>query len=161
MKYLPLSQGKKAIVDDEDFDFLNQWKWSASVRGRHSYAVRRQSGTNKILYLHRELLGVKKRASHVDHKNGDPLDNRRSNLRICSHTQNLRNRGMNSRNSSGFKGVTHQTLSPFWVAQIGVDGKRLYLGTFKTKIEAAQAYDEAALKHHGRFAVLNFPHAKS
>ena len=93
---------------------------------------------------------------HTDHINGDRLDNRRANLRVCTHAENARNRGGDSRNKSGYKGVNSSKNGKRWMAYIRLAGKTTNLGTYDTKEEAARAYDEAALSLHGEFAWLNF-----
>jgi len=93
----------------------------------------------------------------VDHVNRIRTDNRWVNLRECSTAENNRNAGALNTNTSGFKGVFTATKGRSWFAQIGVDGSQQYLGSFRTKEEAASAYDEAAISLHGVFANLNFP----
>jgi len=93
----------------------------------------------------------------IDHINGNGLDNRRENLRLAGRGQNQCNRGKQSNNTSGFKGVTwHKNLNK-WEAGISISGKRYHVGFYKTPEAAARAYDDAAKKYHGEFARLNFP----
>ncbi len=91
----------------------------------------------------------------IDHINGDPLDNRMCNLRIATYAENARNTQLAKNNSSGFKGVW-KLPSGNYSAKICIDYRQINIGTYKTKEEAARAYDRMALKHHGRFAKLNF-----
>jgi hypothetical protein len=91
----------------------------------------------------------------VDHRNGDSLDNRRKNLRICTRSENQWNRLPSSRNRTGYKGVKRQTKSPRWMARITVRWREIYLGTFDTPEEAARAYDASARHFFGPFARLN------
>lgn len=157
MKYLKLSQNKRAIVDDKDYEWLSQWKWSYKVSKKysngkeHGIAVRRILG-NKLLRLHRVILNPKNNLQ-VDHINGNPLDNRRSNLRICSISENNRNK--TSVSKSGFKNVYPVPNTKRWYSKIMINRKRIYLGSFDSKKEAALAYNEAAIEYHGKFANLN------
>jgi len=93
----------------------------------------------------------------VDHINGNPLDNRRENLRICTRAQNTCNRKAVVNSKSGYKGVTKKNSSRKWIPEIRKDGKKLYLGSYNTPEEAAKAYDKAAKEIFGEFAKLNFP----
>jgi hypothetical protein len=151
-KIIPLTQGKQTIVDDEDFDWLNQWKWYYNDRG---YAVRHMPSNHKmLLYMHRVIMNTPPDMD-TDHINGNGLDNRRANLRVCTTSQNLINHPKQIDNTSGYKGVYKN--HHHWQSIIMKDGKSIYLGTFKTKEISARAYDEAAKKYFGEFACLNFP----
>lgn len=154
-KRIPLSKGKFAIVDDEDFERVNQFKWGL-LQGR--YAQRNASAKNPYGRMHRFILQAPPELN-VDHINGNGLDNRKCNLRLCTQAQNVQNSKMPKTNVSGFKGVS-QVKSGNWRAQISVDNTSKALGTFKTKEEAARAYDRAALEYYGEFARLNFPRKK-
>lgn len=150
---IPLSQGKVAIVDAPDYDWLMQWKWSAYFDPRNPtwYAQRVEKG--KTIGMHRFIVGAV--APSTDHKDGDGLNNRRSNLRPCSDQDNQRNRRKQKNARYGYKGIApnHKRFAAF----IGVDGKSIYLGTRDTPEEAARLYDEAAVRYFGEFAHLNFP----
>lgn len=155
-KEIPLTQNKFALVDIKDFDYLNQFKWCTHKQRNTYYAVRsiKKNGKKALLLMHREILKPPK-GMCTDHINGDGLDNRRGNLRICSNSQNLMNRGKQKNNASGFKGVWWQKIERKWQAQIQVNKKVISLGYYPTKECAAIAYNEAATKYHGEFARLN------
>ncbi len=158
MKQIPLTQGKFALVDDDEFEILNQFKWCAIKQGKQFYAVRKGcvGGKQKIIRMHREILGLSDPKVFCDHKNNNGLDNQRVNLRSCSNTENIRNTGKKANNASGFKGVCFREDTSKFRAQIWVSGKPKHLGYFTCPIEAARAYDTAATMHHGKFANLNF-----
>ena len=151
MKQIPLTQGKFAIVDDADFEWLNQYKWCLSYWG---YAVSRTSkklGKQKTIFMHRLILGVPK-GMDTDHVNGNRLDNRRANIRACSRTQNNRNKPVQKNNLTKFKGVCFRPEKNRWRALIMANRKRVELGLFKTAEEAHAAYCAAAKKYHGEYA---------
>lgn len=153
MKKIKLTQGKYTLVDDADFEWLNQWKWHAIKNYNKFYALRTEKEKN--IRMHRFILNPPFK-KEIDHINGDGLDNRRENLRICTHSENLKNREKQSNNLSGFKGVCWNKSDKRWVGQIFLKGKKcIYLGFFKTKEEAALAYNQAAKKYFGEFAKLN------
>lgn len=153
MGLLPLKNGLFAIVDDDLFDDLNNRKWSLLWNG---YVRRRNKGANTgYIYLH-NLIMQPSEGLWVDHIDGNKLDNRRSNLRICTHSQNTANRKRKSGEfSSLYKGVTFDKNRNRWRASIAFNGKRRRIGDFMNELEAAQAYNEAAIKTHGEFAKLN------
>jgi hypothetical protein len=150
MKTIPLSRGKQMLVDDSDYEQLAKFKWHAETQHGKWYA--RASRIIGGMLAHRLILQAQT-GEQIDHINGDDLDNRRINLRKCTHAENQRNRGKTKRNKSGFKGV-----SPYgnkWKAQIQVNHVIIKLGEFDDKISAARAYNEAALREFGAFAWLN------
>jgi hypothetical protein len=148
MKFLRLSNSEfRAIVDDDVYEWAKELNWRIGIKG---YVV-----SGKVR-LHRAILGLSGRSRQGDHRDGNKLDNRRQNLREATHAQNLWNAGKKSHNKSGFKGVYLEAWTGKYRAEIRVDRKRLTLGRFKRAEDAARAYDEAARKHHGEFAKVNF-----
>ena len=157
MKQIKLTREKYALVDDEDYEWLNQWKWYANKGGNTYYAVRNmrcKNGKRTIVTMHREILKPKKELV-CDHINGNGLDNRRENLRICTQAENLYNRQPQKNTLSGFKGVHWHNRDKLWQARITCNHKRINLGFFKRQVDAARAYNKAALLYHGTFARLN------
>lgn len=150
MKEIPLTQGKVAIVDDEDFDELMKVRWRFSggyARRTRTIAFRKQVSS----LMHREILGVTDSNIKVDHIDGNTLDNRKSNLRICTDCQNKCNRPEQKNNASGYKGVS-KMRNARWRAEISYQGKCRYLGVFMSPEEAHAAYAAAAREIHGEFA---------
>lgn len=135
-------------VDDEDYVWLSKWKWSYNGK----YAHRNVIG-NKNILMHRLIIGAEK-GEVVDHINLDKLDNRRSNLRKCTNSDNQHNSGLRKDNATGYKGV-HKS-GRRWIAQIMLNSQVIYLGAYKTPEEAAKKYDAAARQYFGEFARTNF-----
>ena len=157
---IPLTQGKYAIVDPDDFERLSRHKWHLQRKKHTFYAVRRAKGRGRIkgkaVWMHRSILRPPE-GLFVDHVNNNGLDNRKANLRQATAAQNARNRRKLAVGaSSKFKGVSYIAGARKWCAQIRVNGEYKYFGLFHDEIDAARAYDNAAKKHHKEFAVLNF-----
>lgn len=148
-RLIPLTQGQNAIVDVEDFERLCKWNWCAHWKPRINsfYAVRSDGFTS----MHRAVIGPD--SEEIDHRSHDSLDNRKQNLRQCTRAQNQYNRKVNRNNKSGFKGVRWEKDQ--WRSRIKINGKLLHLGFFRSKEEAAKAYDDAAKIHFSDFAHLN------
>jgi len=155
-KLIPLTQGKFAIVDADDYDELSRYKWHVNKGGRTYYASSQKKG--KAIKMHRLIAGAPK-GLFVDHINHNGLDNRKRNLRLCTRLENIRNQLPRRGGSSQYKGVCWRKREKKFVATICVDGKKLYLGYFDDEIEAAKAYDKKAKELFGQFAYLNFPGA--
>ena len=157
---IPLTQGKYALVDPEDFERLSKHKWHANKAKNTYYAVRRvHVGFNKWkhILMHREILRPPAHL-YIDHINHHGYDNRKANLRTATPMQNAYNRVHFRKNpSSKYKGVSFKKRTKKWEVQIHYDRKSKFIGSFNNEIEAAKAYDEAAIKYHKEFAVLNFP----
>ena len=159
---IELTQGKVAIADAEDFQWLSEFKWHAHERGRSWYA--RRAASKKTIFMHRAILehhGYDLTSGEVDHINGDGLDNRKSNLQVISHAENIRKSRVQINNKSGFRGVSWHKGDRRWQVVIEVDNIKNYIGSFRSKIAAALAYDRAAKKCFGKFAKLNLPDIKN
>lgn len=150
---IPLTRGLFALIDYDDLSLIVGHRWCAAANG---YAVRatQRNGDHKRFYMHRIIANAMP-DEQVDHINGNRLDNRQSNLRICSHHQNNMNRNIGRANTSGYKGVVWHKRAQKWMAQSKSNGQRAYLGLFETKEEAAAAYNVFAREHFGAFAKIN------
>lgn len=157
---VPLTRGYEAKIDKSFRLLATAYRWHAIGRDGAVYAARKQRVAGKLItiYMHREIAEAGA-GQEVDHINGDRLDNRRSNLRLCSHRENGRNVRTPTHNRSGFRGVAVRPNGRF-DALIVIDGRQRYLGRFKSAIEAACAYDTAAAANFGAFARLNFGDAQ-
>ncbi len=152
---ITLSGGQIALVDDADYESLMQHRWSIDGSG---YARGWHKG--KKVAMHRLIVGFPE-GKQVDHINRIRLDNRRSNLRICTHQDNTHNVTHQVRGTCEFRGVSWVHRRQQWTVFICVDGRNKYLGGFNDSVAAAKAYDAAARKYHGDFATLNFEYTES
>jgi hypothetical protein len=155
--WVVLTRGYCALLDPVDAEFIGQWSWSAHVAlNKRIAAVRRENSTNQLFYMHRAIAAPDSKMV-VDHINGDPLDNRRANLRCCKQRDNSRNKKLSrvKTKTSRFKGVWTSENRKGWQASIRVNYKTVHLGRFATEELAALAYDSAAVEHFGEFAVTN------
>jgi hypothetical protein len=160
VRLIPVGQGRYAIVDADDYDRLAKYKWQLCSNGHTSYAFRYSSRSggkkrHKVL-MHREIIDIPE-GMVCDHINRKAHDNRKANLRPATSSQNSCNTRNRSQATSRYRGVSQAATSNKWVANIRANGRRIYLGVFDDKVDAAKAYDAAAKKYHGEFAVLNFP----
>lgn len=155
MKSIPLTQGKIALVDDEDYDRLIHLKWNA-VKHHGNWYAKSNPAYKTNIKMHRFIIDAPS-GTQVDHINGDGLDNRRENLRLCTHAENLHNSKKYKNNSTGFKGVHWNKQRNIYQVYIMINRKHKYIGSFTILEEAARAYDKAAKEYYGDFARLNFP----
>jgi hypothetical protein len=162
VKEIILTQGKIAIVDDKDFDELIKFTWCADkVKGKW-YATRGVwyplTKTTRKIRMHQVIMKdlYNEHRRYTDHINTDTLDNRRSNLRVCTNSENMRN-CRKSNNTSGYIGVTWDKNRKKWLAQIGFHWQHIFIGRYDDIIEAARAVDNKAWELFGEYALLNFP----
>lgn len=153
-KEIELTKGKVAIVDDEDFEWLSQWKWNCNKReyARRKGRVSDGDRCGKYVAMHREIVHCPD-GYVVDHIDGNTLNNQKSNLRICTQKDNVRNSSNYSSMMGNYKGVTKREKS--FMVRIGVDFDRIYIGRFSDEIAAANAYNYYAKIYHGEFAKVN------
>lgn len=155
-KSVPVGKHHFAIVDANKYKEITIHGWSLA-KGKYTfYARRKDKKTGKGILMHRELSGAK-RGQEVDHVDGNGLNNTMANIRFATSAQNQQNKGLRSSNTSGFKGVHRRKEGKPYIAFLTANSKTMYLGGFEDITEAAKAYDRAAIKHHGKFARLNFP----
>jgi len=138
------------LIDDDDFEKINKFKWYISRSAKDKYYIANRNGQR----LHRLITDCQD-GMEVDHINGNTFDNRKVNLRICSRSENSMNRKKSNNKSSIYKGVSLYKRDMNWVSYIKINGKKISLGYFETEKEAAFAYNTAAIKYFGEFALLN------
>lgn len=148
-------EGSYAVVDLSVYDQVAKHKWHLDK----GYPERTFYKQGEVFHekLHHFIIGKPNKGFVVDHINGDKLDNRSTNLRICTQRQNTLNRGICSKNTSGYKGVSYSDKKKSWSAYITANGKRKYIGYFSNAEDAARAYDYHSLILHGEYGFLNFP----
>lgn len=162
MNSIPLNHGLQALVDKEDVQVLSSYKWCAMKNrsgawGAVTHKWQSASRSAKRIHMHRLIMACPD-GMVVDHINGNRLDNRKANLRICTVEENNRNRKKHNGGTSRYKGVCRKVEnSNSWTVYIAARGRSFYLGSYSTEKEAALVYDRAARRLHGEFARLNFP----
>ncbi len=160
MAEIALTKGYVAVVDDADLGWLSRWRWHADVAGNTVYARRHlladeDQTDGKSVSMHRAIAAAP-REKLVDHRDRNGLNNRRKNLRVCSHGENSRN-CVKPVGRSGYRGVLWDGERNLWRPELWIAGRKIRGGRFACPVEAAHARDELAIKYHGAFARLNFP----
>jgi hypothetical protein len=157
-KEIQLTRGAVALVDDADYEWLSAWNWRLITTPK-LYAGRsgpRSASKRETILMHR-LIAAAPAGYDVDHINGDRLDNRRANLRICLHAENQRNmQARSDKRTSLFKGVNWASDRGKWRSRLVLNGQEVFDKYFDSEEDAARARDDAAILHHGQFARLNF-----
>ncbi|MEE9354761.1 MAG: HNH endonuclease [Methylococcaceae bacterium] len=151
---IPLSQGLFALVDGKNYEWLMQWKWYAKRQKNGDYYAQRGNGRKTIL-MHRVIMKTPD-GLQVDHKNHTGLDNRKANLRNCTHSENDRYQRVRKGGTSRYKGVSFQEASRKWNSQITYENKHIHLGLFVDEVKAALVYDKKARELFGEYALTNF-----
>lgn len=157
MKIIWLTQGQFTLVDDEDYRYLSEYNWHTHKDRDRFYARTTivDNGHPKKVMMHRYIMRVSG-GMVLDHKDGNGLNNQKSNLRICTRAENGRNQKIKDGLSSQFKGVHFHKDTGKWMSRVTVSKKLIYLGLFVSETDAAVAYDNKAKELHGEFAKLNF-----
>lgn len=160
MKEIKLTQGMFAMVDDDDFEKLNNFKWFAHKSGNAFYAETRIGDgykKQKVLKMHRFIMNLNKEKLVVDHRDMNGLNNTKENLRVCTRSQNAMNKKSQQGSFSKYKGVSYHKRNKKFQAEITINSKKKYIGNYHKDVDAAIAYDNKAVEFFGEFAVLNFP----
>lgn len=152
MDTIALTNGMIVKISETDYDTLSQYKWMAVLDSGKWYAIRTSP---PYIRMHRMILDAKP-GQTVDHKNGDTMDNTRSNIRLCTIQQNVFNKSSHPKSTSKYKGVSWCNTTQKWAAQICINRKRIHLGRYELEDDAARAYDKKAGELFGEFARLNF-----
>ena len=149
------SDNSSFLIDREDFDTINKFTW---FKGRRGYPIAHLKLEGKKLTrpVHKVILSDVGKDMNIDHINRDRMDNRRSNLRVCSHQENMFNQRKRNTNTSGYIGVAYHKAANKYESYINLDAKKHYLGLYDTAIEAARVRDEYAKRMYGEYAKLNF-----
>lgn len=158
MKEIKLNGGKiskVALVDDEDFDRLNEFNWHLREDGYVSRMTKKKNGNRKHLLMHRAIMNITESNVFVDHKDHNKLNNIRTNLRVCNRTENARNMNSFKGSSSKYSGVHFIKRQKQYSAHIRINGKKIHLGTYNNERIAAVRYNLEAVKLFGEFANLN------
>ena len=158
MKKILLTQGKFALVDNNDYERVNKYKWFARKVGTNWYAERKctiSRNRQETVIMQRFIMDADV-FQIVDHENRNGLDNRRQNLRFCTRSQNIANSRKKKNTISVYKGVCWHKGVKKWMSQIQHRNKNIYIGLFKSEVDAAYSYDKKAIELFGKFANLNF-----
>ena len=153
MKIIKSSCNSDILVDDDDYAYLCTFIWHITKNKRVNTQYAYTYSRSIRISMHRYIMAVHNPKVFVDHKNGNGLDNTKENLRLCSNAENMRNR--RSWGKSKYLGVCYHSKNNNWCAKIRSNGKRTWLGSFKNEVDAAKAYNNAAVQMHGDFAKLN------
>ena len=153
-KEIELTNGMKALVDDEDYDNLLNYKWRCLKNGKTHYAIfgKRINGKYINIWMHRMIMNAKDRKSEVNHINHNGLDNRKENLRITTHDKVIIQSQVSDKKQSKYKGISYHKPTNKWRARININGKTTYLGYYNNEIEAAKSYEKKAIELYGEYA---------
>lgn len=141
-----------AVIDDEDYINIGGYNWQLNKHTRTYFATSTICGKPTMLHY---MIWPHKEGFEIDHRDGNGLNNQKSNFRYATHAQNNANKGLTIANTSGYKGICFDRRRNKWQAKICINYKQMGLGNYATKEEAARAYNLAAIKYHGEFARLN------